>query len=135
MSPFTPDDRAKTPPPLEGVSAADSDVQRSPVAVAEASSECRHGIVEIPMGMGALEPSFRLAECLRSNGIRGFSSGSVIGAAVAVVVFQDPVFRRLMPRRMATPPRAASTRPASSRCSSPPACSGSAGGVVLLQGS
>ncbi|KAK6210012.1 hypothetical protein QIS74_11596 [Colletotrichum tabaci] len=95
MPPFTPDDRVKTP--LEGVSAADSDVERSLAVVAEASSDCHDVkektplplnpgeatapvsqpvalvVVEIPLDIDALEPSFRLTECFRSNGIRGFS--------------------------------------------------------------
>ncbi|GKT52764.1 MFS multidrug transporter [Colletotrichum tofieldiae] len=75
--------------PLEGVSAAYSDSELS--RVAEATNELRNAkektpptlnprgaaqtppvVVEIPLNIDALDPSFRLTECLRSNGIAGF---------------------------------------------------------------
>ncbi|KZL86881.1 mfs multidrug transporter [Colletotrichum incanum] len=86
MRSFTAHDRAIAP--LDGVSAAYSDVELS--RVAEATNEHRTVkektptlspgevaraspvVVEISLNIDALDSSFRLTECLRSNGIAGF---------------------------------------------------------------
>ncbi|KAK1987709.1 major facilitator superfamily domain-containing protein [Colletotrichum cereale] len=76
---------------LEGIPVADSDVRRS--RVTEVADECHHVkektlaldpqealqhslvVIGVPLNIDALDPSFRLTECLRSNGVEGLLQG------------------------------------------------------------
>ncbi|KAK1676191.1 major facilitator superfamily domain-containing protein [Colletotrichum godetiae] len=73
-------------PPLEGISAGDSDIERANItevnniddvedktkstALGE-SATVTADVIDIPLNIDALETTFQLTECLRSNGIEG----------------------------------------------------------------